>query len=228
MASAVEDSDSTVRLRFQIEDGTAAPVTLQVLVKSRRTAAATELLYQILWPTERKGEGLLLTQPAGGSLSGHALVPPGRIARLAAGDADEPVFDSHLTLSDLTGNFFRWPSQAIVGTETVDRVECVMLESKGGSGRGSPHERVLSWIDPERLVPLRIEKFDRANRLLRVIETTRVTRDEDGGFIPATLIVTSPGRPGSTEVAGSKLRRDITLTDSDFAPTALETISLPR
>ncbi|MEI9897843.1 MAG: outer membrane lipoprotein-sorting protein [Chthoniobacter sp.] len=86
--------------------------------------------------------------------------------------------------------------QAIVGTETVDGVNCQILESKPGKGDRSTYGSVRSWIDAKRLVPLRIEKYSGSGQVLRRIDTTRVVTDA-GHAIPANLSVRG-ARPDSS------------------------------
>jgi hypothetical protein len=71
----------------------------------------------------------------------------------------DAVFGGDLSYADLIENFFAWEQQSIAGTEIVDRVSCQILESRPGKGDRSIYGRVLSWIDPKRLVPLRVEKY---------------------------------------------------------------------
>ena len=88
----------------------------------------------------------------------------------------EAFFGSDLSYEDLVENFFAWDNQAIVGTETVDRVPCQILESKPGKGDRSSYAKVRSWIDVKRLVPLRVEKYLASGQLARRIDTTVAKR----------------------------------------------------
>ena len=64
--SSVQEGASFVRLIMETKDAAgAAKGTLQLQIKQRRTGTATDLVYQVLWPKERKGEAVLLHQSAG-------------------------------------------------------------------------------------------------------------------------------------------------------------------
>ena len=133
----------------------------------------------------------------------------------------DAVFGSDLTYADLIENFFAWEHQTIVGTETVDRVPCQILESKPGKGDRSIYGRVRSWIDLKRLVPLRVEKYFESGQLARRIDTTRVaegrhrspgSRQPDGaapgtGFCHRTRRLEQPARRVATPTATSRPRR---------------------
>ncbi len=222
LAAQMQDGSSLIRLK--IETGNPATV-LQVQVKSRRTAAGTHLLYQVLWPKERKGEGFVIRQSGNRAPEGNTFVPPGTLAPLTAAQMIQPVFGSDLSYGDLVENFFAWEQQTLKGQETLDRVACVILESKAGSGDRSQYGVVRSWIDPKKMVPLRVEKFNRAGQLVRRITTTKVAKDDTRRHVAASFTVQRSGQTGTTSLEGSNSRHDVNYQDGDFAPDALRTLS---
>ena len=58
LAALQQDGASYVRLRMEIKGATKE--TLQLQIKERRTKNAIEVVYQVLYPKERKGESVLL------------------------------------------------------------------------------------------------------------------------------------------------------------------------
>ena len=75
-----------------------------------------------------------------------------------------------------------------------------------------------SWIDPQRFVPLRIEKYSSSGELVRRIDVTRVARDEKHNPIPASLTVHGPRKNSVTEFNGARIDQDVNFTDADFTP----------
>ncbi|MEQ1860009.1 MAG: outer membrane lipoprotein-sorting protein, partial [Chthoniobacteraceae bacterium] len=178
-------------------------------------------------PKERKGESVLLRKTGTRPASGALFTPPNTTRTLDAGDMKEPLFGSELTYEDVVDNFFAWDQQTLVGTEEVDGVPCQILESKPGKGGRSSYGRVRSWIDPRRLVPLRVEKYSPANQPLRRIDTTRVV-SVDGRQTPANLTIRRPGQTSSTTMDGSKLQRGVTYTGSEFTPDGIKEVTGAR
>jgi hypothetical protein len=80
---------------------------------------------------------------------------------------------------------------------------------------------VRSWIDPQRLVPLRIEKYSASGDLVRRIDVTRVARDEKHKPIPASLIVHGPKKDSKTEFNGAHIEQDMQFNAADFTPAGL-------
>lgn len=225
LSALQQDGTSHVRLKMEIQ--AAAKESLQLQIKQRRTSAGTDIVYQILWPKERAGESVLLRKSPGEAASGSLFVPPNTLRDISTAQMKDPLFGSDLCYADVIDNFFAWDQHAIVGSENVDRTTCQILESRPGRGERSPYAVVRSWIDVRRLVPLRIEKYSSAGKLMRRIETTRVVSD-DGRHLPANLTVTSPARGSTTEIDGSRLRRGVVYSDRDFSPEGLKELTTPR
>jgi hypothetical protein len=220
-----QDGSSYVRVRLEIKGGGKDPLQLQI--KERRTKAATEVVYQVLFPKERKGESVLLRKIGNRPASGAVFIPPNTVRELSAGDMRDGLFGSDLAYEDVVENFFAWDQQAIVATEDVDSVACQVLESKPGKGDRSIYSSVKSWIDVRRMVPLRVEKFSGSGQSARRIDTTRVAA-VDGRSLPANLLVRVPGRETSTALDGSRIKRDVTFSDLEFTTDGLKELSVAR
>jgi hypothetical protein len=208
MAAAVEDGDATARVKMT------SPETgvLQIRIKSRRTADGAAAAYEILWPAGRKGEVFVLRQSGNGAVKS----PDGTTAKLGVSDMAKSVFGTALAYADVIENFFRWDKQTLGGTEAVGKTECLILESRPGAGDASIYGKVRSWIDPRRMVTLRVEKYDKSGKLARRIETTQVAKDDTGRHLPAGMAVQAGGK--TTEIDGANIRHDVTHSDADFAP----------
>jgi hypothetical protein len=214
-----QDGASYVRLRMDTKGG-----TLQLQIKQRMTKNSSEVVYQVLFPKDRKGESVLLKR-SGRSSSGSVFLPPNTVKPI--GDMKDSMFGSDLTYEDIIDNFYAWDQQAIVGTEAVDGVNCQVLESKPGKGDRSSYGSVKSWIDSKRMVPLRIEKYSGSGQLVRRIDTTRVVADA-GHHIPANLAVTSARQGSTTQIDGSRIKHDVNYTDADFTAEALKEVAAPK
>lgn len=228
LSTNVKDGSSLVRLKMEIrQPASGTKNVLQLQVKARRTKPSTDILYQVLWPKERKGESVLLQKSAGRAPTGKVFVPPSTVQNLSSSQMKESILGSDLSYEDIIEDFYGWENQSIAGTEVVDRVNCQILESKPGKGDRSSYSRVRSWIDVRRMVPLRIEKYSNSGQLVRRIETTRVAKDDTDRLVPASLTVQRAGQDSVTELEGSNSRHDVTLTDQDFTPEGIQSLSGP-
>jgi len=223
LSALQQDGSSYVRLRMEI-DGPAKQI-LQVQIKQRRTKTSSEVVYQVLFPKERKGESVLLRQTDGHVATGFVFTPPSTVRPIS--DLKDSLLGSALSYEDAIENFFAWPQQAFVGAEDVSGVKCQILESKPGKGAHSIYASVRSWIDPQRLVPMRIEKYSSPGQVARRIDTTRVVDDGDN-HIPANLSVSGGRADASTQINGSRIKHDVTFTDAEFTPEGFKEVTIPH
>lgn len=223
-----QDGNSFVRLRLEVKQppGT-TKLALQLQIKERRTKSSTDVLYQVLWPKERKGEAVLLrkvaNQPAGGSL----FVPPDTVHPLGSSQMKEGLFGSDVSYEDILENFYTWEQQALVGTDVLNRVRCQILESKSAKANHSSYASVRTWVDPRRLVPLRIEKYYVSGQLARRIDFSNLARDDNHRLIPANLTVQGQRPDSVTDLAGSRITHNVVYADRDFSPEALKELAAP-
>ncbi len=217
LAGSLEDGNSVARVKFTTKPASGGAAVLQLQIKARRTAAQSEVAYEVLWPAERKGEGLVLRQRGTGAVEAAMLTPPDRRQRLGSAQMLDPLLASALAVQDAVENFYRWNRQTLGGREKIGNADCVILESRPGPGDRSPYGKVVSWVDLRKMLPLRVEKFDQSGKLIRRIVTDRIAKDDEGRNVPASMTVTVASGASTTDIDGSSLRHDVTLTDADFA-----------
>ena len=214
---AKETGSTFVRLRMVGNDNQG----LQIQIKSRVSDSTADIVYQILFPKERKGESVLLHR-SGHKFSGTLFRPPDSVKQI---EMNQSLFGSELAYEDIIDSPFAWSQQAIVGTEDLDGTPCQILESKPGKGHTSSYSSVKSWVDSRRLVPLRIEKYDSSGKVVRRINTTRVLL-QGGDSLPVDLKVYGPG--GSvTQITGSRLKRGVSYANAEFTPEGLKQLNAP-
>jgi hypothetical protein len=213
--NAVSQGNALIRTKLEVRPLDGARRVLQLQIKQRRTNTATDLVYQALWPEEHKGEAVFLHQ-AQGAAKGSIIVPQQPVRAIKSSEMNEGLFGSDLSYQDAVENFFAWKKQTLIGSETINGVNCQILESKPDSSSVSIYAKVRSWIDPQRFVPLRIEKYSSSGELVRRIDVTRVARDEKHHPIPASLTVHGPRKNSVTEFNGARIDQDVQFTDADF------------
>lgn len=225
LSALQQDGSSYIRLRLNVEEPPGTKKTgLQIQIHQRRTPSSTDVIYQILWPKERQGESVLLKKAGNKAPTGTHFVPPETVKPLSSQDMKDPLFGSDLAYADLIENFYAWDSQTIVGEEKIGKVNCQILESKPGKAQNSIYTSVRSWVDTDRFVPLRVEKFFSPDKPGRRIVTTLVTKEDNGQHIPANLDVQDLRKNSTTELEGSRLNTSVSYEDHDFTVEALKNI----
>src|SRR4029077_4263041 len=116
---AVSQGSALIRSKLEVRSPDGAKHVLQLQIKQRRTKTTTDLVYQVLWPDEHKGEALILHQ-AHRAAKGSIIVPQQPVRAIKASEMNEGLFDSDLSYQDAVENFFAWKKQALVGSETIN------------------------------------------------------------------------------------------------------------
>ena len=207
--------------RIRMEHG---GTVLQVQVKRRALPeGGSESLYQVLFPAERKGEGLLL-KARRGSFTGATFVPGKGMRPLKSGDRDTAVFGTAVDIEDLLASFLDWPNPEIVGQEKEGNVPCTIVELRAPKASASTFTRARCWIDEKRYATMRVEFYGSGEKPLKTVITHKVMRGSSGFYSPVNFTVTDHTNGASTKVEGVRSDSDVAYTDADFAEAALQTV----
>jgi hypothetical protein len=198
----------------------------QLLIKGRRKGDDNKVLYQILWPSPLLGQTLVIEQTAGRDALAWLFTPPDHVSDLTPARTGDPFFGSDLTVEDLAEEFWHWPTQEIVGEDTVGQHRCRILESRPSADAATRYSRVRTWIAPEIALPLRVEKFGKDGRLIRRITAEKITKRKNNYWTAANVIVEPADGRTRTVLEGSHADRDIEISDEDFTVEKIKA-SLP-
>src|SRR4249919_1304392 len=80
-------------VRIRMETGSGGKQTLQIQIKSRVSDAGGDIVYQILFPKERKGESVLLHQ-SGHKFSGTLFTLPNNLRSIGSAELKQSLFGS--------------------------------------------------------------------------------------------------------------------------------------
>lgn len=217
------EGDVYIRLRIENQTAAGEKSILQVQVKRRTSAdGGTEQLYQVLFPSTRKGDAVLLKVKQG-KVSGAVFDHASGSKALDPNAMDQSVFGTALTVADLLARFLDWPVQETVGHEKIGPVACTVVESRSASG-----EKVRSWIDDTRYATMRVEVLDPATgKALKTIDSGKVVRGSSGYYLPASFKLTDHRTGATTEVEGVRSESGLKYQDSDFTEQAFQSVTGP-
>jgi hypothetical protein len=155
--------DVTTLSRMELtERGRAPRVRELVTYRLDKGDGETANLMRFLEPDDIAGTGLLGISKADGSTDQWLFLPALDRVRRIAGDRKGGRFvGSDLYFEDLQE---RKPSQdrhRLLGKETLAGVACEVLESVPVDADNSVYLRRVSWIDPQTLLVLRVDYFER-------------------------------------------------------------------
>lgn len=154
--------DLSTRTRMDLQEP-GRPVRTRRLATYRlsRGPGETTHLMRFLEPRDIAGVGLLSQMRPDGSADQMLYLPELKRSRKVANDRKGGRFvGSDLYFEDLRDRLPRLDQHRMAGKETVSGVSCELLESTPVDPDESVYLKRISWIDRERLIPLRVDYFE--------------------------------------------------------------------
>ena len=211
--------ENTVDLRARLTGSRAGRRTdpLQLRIRAKKVGPAFTTLIEVTAPPDRRGAALLTSTATGVEVESR---PPLRAAALAPSeDLDAPGalpwLSPCLLLEDYVDAHYWWTTHAAQGAAKVgDRMSCV-VRSEPGDIRRTDYRSVKTWLDPERLVPLKAEKVVRADgSLTQLMYSGFRQRDRRWGARRKVITSASTGCRSEFEILGGAV--GARLADSVF------------
>lgn len=217
-------------------DGEELSVTMQLVDAS----GAVETRTFSMWSLSGKGHKSLIRFNAPGSLAGTSLLMVrrpdggsdqwlylpalGKARRIAPQDKKDSFVGSQFTIEDMTVSVDpEARAYAVLGDVPCGQgATCTQIEDKpatDAAAKASGYGRVVLYLDKERQVAWRIDFYDKAGALLKVMTAEGlVPVGERWRFDKATVTDVATGNSTIMTVTG---RRSGGVTDDVFAPSAL-------
>lgn len=134
----------------------------------------------------------------------------GRIRQLNALAQEESFLGSDLTYEDVTGQAFHDRTHELLGEEDVDAEPTYRVESRRTSDVDA-YARILTWVSRRTYMPVRIEYYDRDERLLKIGAFADV-REVKGIPTPARITMVNVQTGHRTEIRVQEIDYDRALT----------------
>jgi len=203
------------------------PTVFQVQIKRRITPAGqSEHMYQLLYPSDRKGEGLLI-RIHGQHFSGARFTTETDLTPLSASDRSAGIFGTALTVDDIIADYLDWPQPTLLASEKLGNIPCHIVQLTAPTSSATLAKRVQAWIDEKRMVTQRIVVFgSNQEQPIKIVQTDKVLRSKSGDYIPASFTVTDTATGATTSVEATRSDTKIQFTDADFADEALRDLKV--
>jgi len=216
---------AVIRAKLSVEDSSSKRRTAaQIRIRLRHDVNVTRLLYQVLWPEPHKGEAVYLERTAAGEISGFIFTPPEKVTTINGSTLQNACLDSDLTIEDLAEGFLLWPSQRITGEEMMGGELCKIVESRPPPSAKSAYTLVRSWISPEKLLPVRIDKTGGDERSTKRFTIQKTARFE-GVWVPVITVVQGVEKSRQTLLELSRGDRDVEIPAKEFTLESIKGLS---
>ena len=145
-----------------------------------------------------------------------------KVRRISSKKKSDSFMGSDMSYEDMASRQIDEYNFAILGNEPIGEISCQILESKSRKGIRSEYGRHLSWVDPERLVILQEESFDKAGALLKEkFYTYKLIKDYT---ILTEIRVTNVQNNHATQLRFENIELDTNVEDNLFQEKNLKRI----
>jgi hypothetical protein len=152
----------------------------------QRQESTSRVLLEMLEPPELSGSRVLLVSSEGEKPEAWAYLPEiAKVKRVGERHLRKPLFGTTITYADLErAGLLAEDAEVVEWTSgDLDGRPIWKIESRAG------RERVTSWLDRERCIPLRTEVVDRKGRLARLLELSSERFPAAEAYVPRELLV---------------------------------------
>ncbi len=222
--------DAVFRVTMALTDAGRRPrVRSMVLYRQDGVQGEVSTLIRFTEPTDIAGTGLLTHDLDDGSSNQWIYLPAmKRVRRVDSNRKGGRFVNSDYYFEDLRDRKASMDKHRIIGRETVAGVECEILESVPVEADNSVYRKRVSWIDPQTLLPLRVDFFERsAEQPNKRLEVTRFELVQ-GFWTVMDSVMTDLVKRHETRLTVESARYDQDLPGRLFSTQSLEDDRIER
>jgi len=202
----------------------ARDVSRQITVRGRFEGDSARILYLCTSPPMPDGQAVLVEKTAGAGPGISVFIPPDRMEQVPEDMFDRPFFGTDFTLADMAEPFWAWPVTRAGGETNLLGHAAVSLEFRSPASDAASHPSVRTWIAPDILLPLLIEKLDSGGAVIRRLHSEKLTNRAGGAWAPMLVIAEDPASGSRTTLAVRGGERDIDVPAGDFTPAGIASL----
>ena len=144
-----------------------------------------------------------------------------RVKRISSKNKSGPFMGSEFAFEDISSQEVDKYTYDYLGEEELDGIKVFKIESKPAY-KHSGYTRLINWIDQERMIPLKVEYFDRKNSPLKTLLMSDYNQYQDKFWRAGTMEMNNLQTKKSTVLKFSDYQFKTGLTDKDFTSNALK------
>jgi Outer membrane lipoprotein-sorting protein len=186
----------------------------------------SRVLLRVTDPPDMRGAGLLFVEKETRNDTFLYLPALRRVRRVTTRMVSSTLFGTDLSLEDFERlqGLARGPDPTRLPDGVVRDRPVYVLEAELGNGADSAYERIVSYIDRETCVPLRVEYYEPGGRLRKAIEADPAQIVSAGGArVPRHLSATDLRDDTSTEIVVEEIEVGAPVSRHLFSARFLET-----
>lgn len=195
--------------------------TRQLEIRSRAAPTGLRTRVRFLAPAEVAGTGFLVLEKKGGDDEQYLYLPAlGKTKRITGRQRDDKFMGTDLTYADIQAKDVRSGTYTRLADADLGGAPAYVVETKPVDAQASPYSKTVSWVHRDAGVALKMEFYDRAGKLQKVLSVQRLEK-QAGHWVAMQSQLQDMQGGSSTLMHVDRVQFDTALTDADFTQQAL-------
>lgn len=144
-----------------------------------------------------------------------------KVRRIAAGEGNKSFMGTDLTYDDMGSRNIEDDTHKLAGENKVNGRACYVVESIPRNGTKSQYSKRISFVDKERMIPLKMELFDKEGKLLKIMVMGDI-KNIQGHWTPLSTSMENVQEKHKTIITITKIVYDEKLPDGIFTTRFLQ------
>ncbi len=123
-----------------------------------------------------------------------------RVRRIAASDGEKSFMGTDMTYNDMEVREVERDSHELLGEEKVGNWNCYKVKGQALDPADSQYAWRITWFDKETFYPVKIEMYDKSEKLLKVLEVQELKKISNI-WTPMTVLLSNVQTGHSTRVS---------------------------
>ncbi len=145
-----------------------------------------------------------------------------KVRRIAASEGNKSFMGTDLTYDDMGARDIDDDTHTLAGEQKVAGRKCYVVESVPKDISSSQYSKRISYVDKERMIPVKMELFDKEGKLLKVMLMENI-KNVQGHWTPLKTSMENVQEKHKTIITITKIVYDEKLPDGIFTTRFLQT-----
>ena len=146
-----------------------------------------------------------------------------KMKRIAASDNDSSFMGSDFTYGDMSDMQADKDSHTLLREEAYNGRDCYVVESLPLNPESASRSKLISWIDKERFVPIKVEFYDKRSKELDRTAVSENITHIDGIWTPLNVTMTTHSTGHKTILTIKQVKYNIPMNPGYFSTNFLKT-----
>lgn len=220
----VENGDShhsVVQMDLIEADGTENSRMIEEWGREKNDLAATVMVFRS--PASVRNTRFLQIENEGRNDDKWIYLPAlKRVRRIASSEGDKSFMGSDATYDDMETREVERDHHELLREESFSDWNCYVLKGWAKDPADSQYSHRISWIDKETFVPVKVEMYDKQEKLLKVLKVEDL-RQIQSYWTPVKTVLTNVQEDHATRLTIKKIVFDEPLPEGLFTTNFLKT-----